>query len=457
MVLDLPPGWERRSLGSLGTWQGGGTPSKEVPEFWLNGSIPWVSPKDMKVSQMVEAEDHITEAAVAASATNVIPANAVLVVTRSGILRHSLPVALTMRSVAINQDIRALTLASGNIPAYIYWAFRRYEREILQDCSKDGTTVQSIEFSRLQSFEMPVPSIDEQRRIVAAIEQQMTRVSAGIASLQTASRRLERQRESVLWASTLGRFSDAWGKEEMSLDASIVQGEGKEVDELPTLLPGWSWSKLGQVASIAGGVTKDARKEAAADLVEVPYLRVANVQRGHLDLRNVTTIRVPAETAIRLELQNGDVLLNEGGDRDKLGRGWVWEGQIQGCIHQNHVFRARLKVPGLDPKFVSWHGNTFGRAWFDRHGSQTTNLASISMSKLKELPIPIPPANQMRAIVAETERQLTLIDQTSDSVKSALARSEQLRQAILSAAFKGHLVSTSESPPPVSMLAGSPS
>ena len=104
----------------------------------------------------------------------------------------------------------------------------------------------------------------------------------------------------------------------------------------------------------------------------MPYLRVANVQRGYLDLSEVKQIDAPRFDIEDLRLQLGDILFNQGGDRDKLGRGWIWEGQLPECIYQNHVFRARLYSDELSPKLVSWWGNTFGRAYFLREGKQTT-------------------------------------------------------------------------------------
>ena len=120
------------------------------------------------------------------------------------------------------------------------------------------------------------------------------------------------------------------------------------------LLPaGWEWTTLGQIAAIKGGLTK-GKKRRPGDLVRVvPYLRVANVQRGHIDLTEVKEIEASDREIADLQLCPGDVLLNEGGDRDKLGRGWIWSGQLPVCIHQNHVFRARLRESVADPKFVS--------------------------------------------------------------------------------------------------------
>ena len=152
--------------------------------------------------------------------------------------------------------------------------------------------------------------------------------------------------------------------------------------------PEWEWTTLDEIAEVKGGITKDSKREAHAEFDEFPYLRVANVQRGYLDLSEITTIRADRRKAQRLVLRPGDILFNEGGDRDKLGRGWVWEGQIEDCIHQNHVFRARLVDDRFDPYFVSLHANSWGQKWFESHGKQTTNLAITEPHNAEVVPCP---------------------------------------------------------------------
>jgi len=175
---------------------------------------------------------------------------------------------------------------------------------------------------------------------------------------------------------------------------------------------------LGLVAEIAGGVTKDKKKEEGDGLIEVPYLRVANVQRGFIDLSTITSIKVPPSTVERLRLRPGDVLLNEGGDRDKLGRGWIWEDQLADCVHQNHVFRARVKDEDFEPRFVSLWANTFGQQWFYENGGQTTGIASISMSTLNRFPLPrLPLSEQLDAV------------ETSEAARSAAAGAQSLERA----------------------------
>ena len=181
-------------------------------------------------------------------------------------------------------------------------------------------------------------------------------------------------------------------------------------------------------------------------------MRVANVQRGFFDLSAVTTIRADRQKADRLVLQRGDILFNEGGDRDKLGRGWVWEGQIENCIHQNHVFRARLTNGGFDPYFISMHANTWGQRWFETHGKQTTNLASINLATLKTFPVPAPSLDEQRAVVAELQSIMSREDRLRTDINQAVLHSKTLRRAILSRAFSGELAPQDPNDEPASVL-----
>lgn len=278
---------------------------------------------------------------------------------------------------------------------------------------------------------IPLPPVDEQQRLVSAIEEQLSRLDDGLAEVEAADQKLGAYEVALLHAATMGRLPHGAPPQ----PTAQVDFDGS----LPQLPLRWHWTTLESIAEVVGGVAKDAKKQVGSELVEVPYLRVANVQRGRLDLQEISTIRVPPGVAKKLTLQYGDVLMNEGGDRDKLGRGWIWEGQVSNCIHQNHVFRVRIRDGALEPKVLSWHGNTFGQSWFQREGKQTTNLASISLNRLKRLPVPIPPKDEQRAIVAEVDRCLSVTTATRDELGHVKSRAKQLRTAILAAAFTGRL------------------
>lgn len=159
----------KEALGILVQILGGGTPSKHNYLFW-NGVIPWVSPKDMKVADIFNSEDHITPEAISASAVNLIPQNSVLVVVRSGILRRTIPVAINRVPVTINQDMKALLPRPKILPEYLRWWFRAKEDELLE-CVKGGTTVQSLVWDRVIALDVCVPPLAEQRRIVNYLDE----------------------------------------------------------------------------------------------------------------------------------------------------------------------------------------------------------------------------------------------------------------------------------------------
>lgn len=237
-------------------------------------------------------------------------------------------------------------------------------------------------------------------------------------------------------------------RDEHALDLFASTSDGVAGDDLP---PGWVWARLDELCAITGGITVDA-KRTGSDLVEVPYLRVANVQRGRLDLRTVKTIRVPGNRLEQLRLQPGDVLLNEGGDRDKVGRGWVWEGQIEDCVFQNHVFRARPRGPDVNPYFLSHYLNEAARGYFLAGAKQTTNLASISLSKVAATPVAVPPAAEQTRIVAEITVSFTEMDEAEAALARAQDALTSLRQSILFTAFTGRLVSQEPTDQPAATL-----
>jgi type I restriction enzyme S subunit len=150
----------------LGRWYGGGTPSKGRSDYWVDGTIPWISPKDMGGSVVTYTEDHITEAAVRNSATKLVPANAVALVARSSILDHTLPIAFVPSPSALNQDMKAVIAADGIEPRYVFHVLRANRARMLRTVRRSGGSVASLDSQKLWKFEVPVPGAEEQRRII---------------------------------------------------------------------------------------------------------------------------------------------------------------------------------------------------------------------------------------------------------------------------------------------------
>jgi len=172
----------------------------------------------------------------------------------------------------------------------------------------------------------------------------------------------------------------------------------------------WEVRKLGTMAKIVSGVTLSS-KETPPNWVTVPYLRVANVQDGYLDLSEIKTIAVPRAELEFLRLLPGDVLMNEGGDFDKLGRGTVWAGEIEDCIHQNHVFRVRPEQTALLPWYLAFYSeSSFGKKYFLLSSKQSTNLASINSTQLNAYPIALPDSMEQARIVERLQKMNNRIE-----------------------------------------------
>ena len=264
--------------------------------------------------------------------------------------------------------------------------------------------------------------------------------------------RILKQRRARWEARQLARFTEQGKVPPKDWQAKYPEPVKPDTTDLPSLPEGWVWASLDMLGEIASGVAKGSKQSPNAKLTEVAYLRVANVQRGFLDLDEIKTILATDADINELALQYGDVLFNEGGDRDKLGRGWVWRNEVPNCIHQNHVFRMRPLLPDVLPELISHHGNTFGKRWFQTAGKQTTNLASINMTMLRSFPVPLAPAHEQRVILERLENQVELLDRQQQAVGIGLKQAAAQRKNILKAAFSGQLVPQDPNDEPASVL-----
>lgn len=212
----LPQGWSRTNLKEITTSLGGGTPSKSDASFWTDGTIPWVSPKDMKSFHILSSEDLVTVAAL--NRLSLVPADSVLVVVRSGILSRTFPVGLSAMPATINQDMRAFVPMDGISSRFLAWQLVAREREILSSCSKHGTTVASIEGPALSAFPLVLAPSAEQTRIVAKLEELLSDIDAGVAELKAAQAKLAQYRQSLLKAAVEGALTADWRARRAALE-----------------------------------------------------------------------------------------------------------------------------------------------------------------------------------------------------------------------------------------------
>jgi type I restriction enzyme, S subunit len=267
---------------------------------------------------------------------------------------------------------------------FLQWALASPLAKAHWEAEVGGATFRALNLGPLAETPIPLCSHDEQVAIADFLDRESSRIDRLLALRKRA-------------------------------DDLITERERRLCDELTSTD---AWTRLGWRASVQTGLTLG--KDYGSDqTVQRPYLRVANVKDGWLDLSDVREVAVPSGEIKRCSLRDGDVLLTEGGDIDKLGRGTVWRNEIESCLHQNHVFAVRCG-PELIPEFLALYTRTSAaRAYFERTASRITNIASTNVTKVKALPVPELPIEEqrerlrqyedwmrrMRAVVSLTARQ----------------------------------------------------
>ena len=267
----------------------------------------------------------------------------------------------------------------------------------------------SITRSDFEAMPVPTPPISEQQAIARYLDAETARIDALISKKRHLIKLLEEQDRRII--------DDLFG--------SVLSNR---------------LTRLGYVADVRSGVTLGGTRPRAMSEVTVPYLRVANVQHDRLDLREVKTVTVDWATAQRTMLHSGDVLMTEGGDIDKLGRGTVWRGEIDPCLHQNHVFAVRVRTRDLLPDFLALVTRTsYARRYFEMTGVRSTNLASTNASKVSDFRIPYPSLDVQLALVRKYQRKWDALDRVRTALSRQLDLLTERRQALITAVVTGEM------------------
>ena len=438
-MSELPKGWAQATLADLGDWSSGGTPSRSMPEYF-DGDIPFVKTGDLADTWLSSVPENISQIGLQNSSAKLFPEGTLLVAMYGATIGKTARLSI---EAATNQACAALLGNDANGDALDYvWAYLRSQLENLKASGKGGAQP-NISQTLLKSYPIPLPPLSEQQRIVRKLDTLSARTATARTHLTAIANLVDRYRQQLF---------------EIAFEGGLTEDMREERDGQSTgdqILPlGWDSMTLGEISEIQGGIQVGKKRPADVELVEVPYLRVANVQRGWLNLDEIKTISVTPQEKERLLLQDGDILMNEGGDRDKLGRGWIWRAEVAECIHQNHVFRIRLLDTGFPSEFVSHYANAMGQRYFFDEGKQTTNLASISKTKVSSLPIPIPPVSEAVEIVRRIDATFAKINRLAAEAEKALKQTDRLDQRILAKAFAGELVPQDPKDEPANVLLG---
>ena len=314
-----------------------------------------------------------------------------------------------------------------DIPRFFYYVMYSLAKRGVFVAGSNPNTIDHLTAIQLSHYRLIFPPHDEQRAIAAFLDRETTKIDALVAKKERLIELLQEKRTALIsHAVTKGLDPD------VPLKDSGVEWLG----EIPAH---WEVKRLRVMGTLQTGITLGKKYE-TPDLVTRPYLRVANVQDGYLALDDIAEIEVPAKETRRYELRRDDVLLTEGGDFDKLGRGYLWSGQIPLALHQNHIFVVRPYQQVLSSKFLTvLLTSSYGRAYFTATSKQSTNLASTNSKKLASFPIPIPSLTEQRAIAVFLDHETAQIDALIAKVQEAIDHLKELRTALISAAVTGKI------------------
>ena len=277
-----------------------------------------------------------------------------------------------------------------------------------------------LSYSELKNKPIVVPPLAEQERIAAFLDAECAEIDAALEKTRASIEEYKKLKQAVITqAVTKGVRGDR-----------PMKNSGIEwIGEIPAE---WRKTQLRHCAAIKSGITLGKKYEKTDSLVERPYLRVANVQDGYVDLSVLTTIEVTQDEDLKYRLRAGDVLMTEGGDRDKLGRGCVWHGEIEPCLHQNHIFAVQASKDTLLPEFLEYLTvSDVGRSYFDVTAIKTTNLACTSSSKVLAFTIPLPSVEEQAEIVEALNTKCAGIDALVAKKQQYLIEIENYKKSLI--------------------------
>lgn len=365
------------------------------------------------------------------------------------------PTNICPEKSCIGRGLAAIRGLDGIKPRFVLYLMRGCENVIAGKGT--GTTFNAIRGKQLREFEIPLPPLPEQYRIVSKIEELFTKLDAGVKSLKNVKTQLQRYRQAILKYAFEGKLTEEWRKthkDQMELVQKFEERTGEEqkkneggkpkeslltdlsdLHELPT---NWMWIRLGDITeSMKNGIYKPKRFYRDDGIA---CLRMYNIENGAIVWKDIKRMILTSEEAQAYELKIGDILVNRVNSRELVGKAAVIPEGLETCVYESKNIRLRLFVNFVDSKYVNFWFQVFRQKYFDRHAQQTVGMASINQEQLSSMPVPLSPLHEQCKIVEEIEHSFSIVNQIEKSVNHSMMQAEKLRHAVLKRAFRGKLV-----------------
>ncbi|MDX2231330.1 MAG: restriction endonuclease subunit S [Leptolyngbyaceae cyanobacterium bins.349] len=425
----LPLGWQIARLGDVCKSTKQRNPAKQPEQLFEYVDVSSVSNQTYKITETQELSGEFAPS----RARKIIQTNDVIFATVRPTLKRVALVPAELNDQICSTGYCVLKADAEFLdPSYLYFYLLTETVHQRVEAIQSGATYPAINDSDLFNLTIPLPPIAEQKEIAHTLR-----------TLQTA--KAARQRELAL----AQEHKAALMQHLFTHGIGSLSSQETQFGSIPA---DWQILPLKKSAIVQTGIAK-GRKLEGDDIVTFPYLRVANVKDGYLDLKEIKDIQLRKSEVDRYLLKYGDILMTEGGDADKLGRGFIWHEQVPNCVHQNHVFAVRVNREILLPAYFAYLiQSDYGKGYFFSVAHRTTNLASINSSKLKAFPVPVPRLHEQKLIVETLDK--------CDSKISALQREitllDELFHALLEQLMTGELSTVSPKHPVASCLRQAP-
>ena len=417
-MSDLPSGWALAKMGDLAHWGSGGTPKSDVAEYY-GGNIPWVVTGDLTDGLVRTSTRTLTEIGLAKSSAKLVPSGTVLVAMYGASIGR---VGIASMPLATNQAIaNAQVYPQAVGPTYLLY-YLLSQRSALVAAGK-GAAQPNIGQGTLKEWPIPIAPLAEQARIIAAIEEQFSRLDVGVAAVERARQEL------------------------VALNRSII------ISAIPETYPRrWQQTTVGEAGQVMLGRQRSPRYHKGPKMRR--YLRVANVFEDRIDTEDIMSMQFEDAEFARYRLYPDDILLNEGQSPHLLGRPAMYRGDPTDVAFTNSLLRFR-SGPGVLPE---WALLVFRRHLhmkrFMRESQITTNIAHLSAGRFKTVEFPVPPIDEQERITDSVRVLLSEAAGISALIDQQRQRARTLRSSVLAAAFSGKLVTQDANDEPASVLLG---